>query len=46
MCGFKVGLASEILNVRHCPTALVRGNYLTAVASRVDCLWVDDHLTP
>ena len=46
MCGFKVGLASEILNVRHSPTALVRGNYLTAVASRVDSLWVDDHLTP
>src|SRR6202171_3331097 len=44
MCGFKVGLASEILNVRHSPTALVRGNYLTAVASRVDSLWVDDHL--
>jgi phthiodiolone/phenolphthiodiolone dimycocerosates ketoreductase len=44
MRGFKVGLASEIVNVRHSPTALVRGNYLTAVASRVDSLWVDDHL--
>jgi hypothetical protein len=44
MCGFKVGLASEILNVRHSPTALVRGNYLTAVVSRVDSFWVDDHL--
>jgi phthiodiolone/phenolphthiodiolone dimycocerosates ketoreductase len=44
MCGFKVGLASEILNVRHSPTALVRANYLTAVASRVDSFWVDDHL--
>ena len=46
MSRFKVGLASEILNARHSPTALVRGNYLTAVASRVDSLWVDDHLTP
>ena len=44
MGGFKVGLASEILNTRYSPTALVRGNYLTAVASRVDSLWVDDHL--
>jgi phthiodiolone/phenolphthiodiolone dimycocerosates ketoreductase len=44
MCGFKVGLASEILNTRHSPTALVRGNYLTAVANRVDSFWVDDHL--
>src|ERR1700738_392581 len=44
MSGFKVGLASEILNARHSPTALVRGNYLTAVASRVDSLWVPDHL--
>jgi phthiodiolone/phenolphthiodiolone dimycocerosates ketoreductase len=41
---FKVGLASEILNARHSPTALVRANYLTAVASRVDSFWVDDHL--
>src|ERR1700704_3748285 len=44
MPGFRVGLASEILNARHSPTALVRGNYLTAVASRVDSLWVPDHL--
>src|ERR1700738_3016660 len=44
MSGFKVGLASEILNARHSPTALVRGNYLTAVASRVDSLWLPDHL--
>jgi phthiodiolone/phenolphthiodiolone dimycocerosates ketoreductase len=44
MCGFKGGLASEILNVRHSPTALVRGNYLTAVVSRVDSFWVDEHL--
>jgi phthiodiolone/phenolphthiodiolone dimycocerosates ketoreductase len=41
---FKVGLASEILNARHSPTALVRAGYLTAVASRIDSLWVPDHL--
>jgi phthiodiolone/phenolphthiodiolone dimycocerosates ketoreductase len=46
MSGFKVGLASEILNARHSPTALLRANYLTAVASRIDSLWVPDHLTP
>src|SRR5882757_131864 len=44
MSGFKVGLASEILNARYSPTAVVRANYLTAVASSVDSLWVDDHL--
>jgi phthiodiolone/phenolphthiodiolone dimycocerosates ketoreductase len=44
MSEFKVGLASEILNARHSPTALVRANYLTAIASRVDSFWVDDHL--
>ena len=42
--GFKVGLASEILNARRSPTALLRANYLTAVASRIDSLWVPDHL--
>src|SRR5882757_592280 len=44
MSGFKVGLASEILNARHSPTALLRANYLTAVASGIDSLWVPDHL--
>src|SRR3979490_1574456 len=44
MSGFKVGLASEILNARRSPTALLRVNYLTAVASRIDSLWVPDHL--
>jgi phthiodiolone/phenolphthiodiolone dimycocerosates ketoreductase len=44
MSGFKVGLASEILNAGHSPTALLRANYLTAVASRIDSLWVPDHL--
>ena len=44
MSGFKVGLASEILNARHSPTALLRANYLTAVASGIDSLFVPDHL--
>ena len=44
MPGLKVGLASEILNARYSPTAVVRANYLTAVASSVDSLWVPDHL--
>src|SRR5258705_9411024 len=44
MSGFKGGLASEILNTRHPPTALLRTNYLTAVASRIDSFWVPDHL--
>src|SRR3981189_1445085 len=44
MPGLKVGLASEILNARHSPTAVLRGSYLTAVASRVDSLWLPDHL--
>ena len=44
MPGLKVGLASEILNARYSPTAVVRANYLTAVASRIDSLWVPDHL--
>jgi phthiodiolone/phenolphthiodiolone dimycocerosates ketoreductase len=44
MPGLKVGLASEIPNARYSPTAVVRANYLTAVASRIDSLWVPDHL--
>jgi hypothetical protein len=44
MPGLKVGLASEILNARYSPTAVVRANYLTAVASCIDSLWVPDHL--
>ncbi|MDH6292813.1 phthiodiolone/phenolphthiodiolone dimycocerosates ketoreductase [Rhodococcus opacus] len=41
---FKVGLADQLLNARHSPTVLVRANYLTAVASRIDSFWVPDHL--
>jgi phthiodiolone/phenolphthiodiolone dimycocerosates ketoreductase len=44
MSGFKVGLADQLVNARYSPTALVRASYLTAVASRVDSLWVIDHL--
>jgi alkanesulfonate monooxygenase SsuD/methylene tetrahydromethanopterin reductase-like flavin-dependent oxidoreductase (luciferase family) len=44
MPGLKVGLASEIPNTRYSPTALVRGNYLTPVASSADSLWVPDYL--
>src|SRR5258705_1248111 len=44
MPGLKVGLASQILNARQSPMAVVHGNYLTAVASRVDSVWVPDHL--
>jgi phthiodiolone/phenolphthiodiolone dimycocerosates ketoreductase len=44
MCGLKVGLADQLVNTRQSPTAVVRANYLTAVASRIDSLWVPDHL--
>ena len=44
MSRFKVGLATDILNARHSPTALVRASHLTAVASRIDSLFVVDHL--
>jgi phthiodiolone/phenolphthiodiolone dimycocerosates ketoreductase len=44
MSGFKVGLIDQLVNARHSPTALVRASYLTAVASRIDSLWVPDHL--
>src|ERR1700694_1340185 len=44
MCGFKVGLVDQLVNARQSPTALVRANFLTAVASRIDSLWVPDHL--
>jgi phthiodiolone/phenolphthiodiolone dimycocerosates ketoreductase len=40
----KVGLLDQLVNARHSPTASVRASYLTAVASRIDSLWVPDHL--
>ena len=44
MSRFKVGLATDILNARHSPTALVRASHLTAAVSRIDSLFVVDHL--
>jgi phthiodiolone/phenolphthiodiolone dimycocerosates ketoreductase len=44
MSRLRVGLVSDTLNARHSPTALVRANYLAAAASRIDSLWVSDHL--
>jgi phthiodiolone/phenolphthiodiolone dimycocerosates ketoreductase len=44
MPGFKVGLIDQLVNTRHSPTALTRASYLTAVANRIDSLWVPDHL--
>jgi phthiodiolone/phenolphthiodiolone dimycocerosates ketoreductase len=41
---FKVGLADQLVNARHSPTALVRASYLTAAAARIDSLWMPDHL--
>jgi phthiodiolone/phenolphthiodiolone dimycocerosates ketoreductase len=41
---FKVGLLDQLVNARHSPTASVRASYLTAVASRIDSLWVPDRL--
>ena len=44
MSGFQVGLGDLIVNSRYSPTAFARADYLTAVASGVDSLWVGDHL--
>ena len=44
MCGLKVGLADQLVNTRQSPTALLQASYLTAVANRVESLWVPDHL--
>jgi phthiodiolone/phenolphthiodiolone dimycocerosates ketoreductase len=43
MC-MKVGIVSETLNSVFSPTAMLRANYLTAVASRADSFWLPDHL--
>ncbi|OBJ54749.1 LLM class flavin-dependent oxidoreductase [Mycobacterium sp. 1423905.2] len=40
----KVGFVSETLTSTFLPTAMVRANYITAVASRVDSFWLPDHL--
>jgi phthiodiolone/phenolphthiodiolone dimycocerosates ketoreductase len=44
MSRFRIGLATELFNARHSPTALVRAGYLSALASRIDSFWVPDHL--
>jgi phthiodiolone/phenolphthiodiolone dimycocerosates ketoreductase len=44
MARMRVGLASEPLNTIVSPTAVMKANYLTAVSSRIDSLWVPDHL--
>ena len=44
MSGFQVGLGDMIVNSRYSPAALVRADYLTAVAGGVDSFWVADHL--
>ncbi|HME75053.1 MAG TPA: LLM class flavin-dependent oxidoreductase [Mycobacterium sp.] len=40
----KVGLAEQLVNTRHWPTASARASYLTAVATRMDSFWLPDHL--
>jgi phthiodiolone/phenolphthiodiolone dimycocerosates ketoreductase len=44
MSRFRIGLATEIFNARHSPTALARAGYLSALAGRIDSFWVPDHL--
>jgi phthiodiolone/phenolphthiodiolone dimycocerosates ketoreductase len=40
----KVGVVSETLNAVFSPTAMLRANYMAAVASRADSFWLPDHL--
>lgn len=44
MVNIKVGLASEPLNCILSPTLVMKANYLTALSSGIDSLWVPDHL--
>jgi len=44
MSRFRFGVVDPTLNARHSPTALVRANYLTAVATGADSFWMVDHL--
>jgi hypothetical protein len=37
-------VVSEAVNARFSATALLRANYVAAVASRVDTFWLPDHL--
>ena len=44
MTGFRVGVADPILAARPTAEMFTRGNYLGALANRVDSFWVPDHL--
>jgi phthiodiolone/phenolphthiodiolone dimycocerosates ketoreductase len=44
MSRFRFGVVDPTVNARPSPTALVRANYLTAVATGADSFWVIDHL--
>src|SRR5262245_985082 len=44
MSAFRVGMYENTVNARYSSAALVRADYLTAVASGVDSFWVTDHL--
>jgi phthiodiolone/phenolphthiodiolone dimycocerosates ketoreductase len=44
MSRLRVGLVGDTLDACHSPTASARANFLAAAASRIDSLWVSDHL--
>ena len=44
MTGFRVGMYENIVNARYSSAAVVRADYLAAVAGGVDSFWVPDHL--
>ena len=44
MTGFRVGILDPILVSRPTAESFTRGNYLNALANRVDSFWVPDHL--
>ena len=44
MTGFRVGVVDPIFAARPSAETLTRATYLSAVANRVDSLWVPDHL--
>ena len=44
MTRFRVGLYQNIVNAKYSAGALIRADYMTAAAGRVDSFWVPDHL--
>ena len=44
MTGLRVGIVDPIIAARPAADTFTRANYVSAVASRVDSLWVPDHL--